>query len=103
MEALLRTIFEAFPDKSKIIFKGKCSDCGNDVLIDIIPTSEGFGLLGGGFVECSAEKYAAKCHSCYKVNSKMLERYTANPNILPIFDKKGLLNSILSLKSRMVI
>ena len=34
-----------FPEKSKIIFKGDCSDCGNEVIIDILPTSGGFGLL----------------------------------------------------------
>lgn len=96
MEELLRTIFEAFPEKSTIIFKGKCSDCGDVVVIDIIPTLEGFGLLGGAFVECSADKYVAKCPDCYKVNPKMVEPYKANPNVLPIFDKKYLLSSILS-------
>jgi hypothetical protein len=102
MQALLRTIFEAFPEKSRIIFKGKCSDCGTDVIIEIIPTSEGFGLLGGAFVEWSEKKYAAKCPGCYKINSKMIERYTANPKVLSIFDKKCLLSSILSLNGRMV-
>ena len=96
MEELLRTIFDAFPEKSTIIFKGKCSDCGGVVIIDIIATLEGFGLLGGAFVECSTDKYVAKCPDCYKFNSKMVEPYKANPNILPIFDKKDLLSSILS-------
>jgi hypothetical protein len=96
MEELFRTIFEAFPEKSTIIFKGKCSDCGGIVIIDIIPTLEGFGLLGGAFVECSADKYIAKCPDCYKVNPKKVEPYEANPNVLPIFDKKYLLSSILS-------
>jgi Ni,Fe-hydrogenase III small subunit len=97
MEEFLRTIFEAFPEKSTIIFKGKCSDCGGVVIIDIVPTSEGFGLLGGAFVECSTDKYVAKCPDCYKVNSKMVVPYKANPNILPIFDKKDLLSSMLSI------
>jgi len=97
MEKLLRTIFEAFPEKSTIIFKGKCSDCGVAVTIDIIPTSEGFGLLGGAFVECSTDKCAAKCPDCFKVSAKMIERYSAKPNILPLFDKKDLLTSILSI------
>jgi hypothetical protein len=96
MEELLRTIFEAFPEKSTIIFKGKRSDCGGVVIIDIIPTSAGFGLLGGVFVECSADKSVAKCPDCYKVNPKMVEPFKANPNVLPIFDKKYLLSSILS-------
>jgi hypothetical protein len=96
MEQLLRTIFEAFPEKSTLVFKGKCSDCGDAVTIDIIPTSEGFGLLGGAFFECSTDKYAAKCADCFKVNPKMIELYNAKPNVLPIFDKKDLLSSILS-------
>lgn len=97
MEELLRTIFEAFPEKSTIIFKGNCSDCGGIVIIDIVPTSEGFGLLGGAFIECSTDKYFAKCPDCYKVNSKMVESNKANPNVLPLFDKKDLLSSILSI------
>ncbi|MGA8178485.1 MAG: hypothetical protein WB792_00395 [Desulfobacterales bacterium] len=97
MEELLRTIFEAFPEKSTITFKGKCSDCGVAVTIDIIPTSEGFGLLGGAFVEYSTDKYAAKCPDCFKVSSKMIELYAAKPNMLPLFYKKDLLSSILSI------
>jgi Ni,Fe-hydrogenase III small subunit len=96
MKELLRTIFEAFPEKSTIIFKGNCSDCGSVVIINIVPTSEGFEFLGGAFVEYSTDKYVAKCPDCYKVNSKMVEPYKANPNILQILDKKDLLSSILS-------
>ena len=96
MEELFRTIFEAFPGTSTITFKGKCSDCGVAVIIDIIPTLEGFGLLGGAFVKCSTDKYAAKCPDCFKANPKMIELYNAKPNILPLFDKKDLLSSILS-------
>jgi len=97
MEELFRTIFEAFPAKSTIIFKGECSDCENAVIIDIIPTLKGFGLLGGVIVEYSTNKYVAKCPDCYKVNSKMVEQYKANPNILSVFNKKDLLSSILSI------
>lgn len=97
MEELLRTIFDAFPEKSTITFKGRCSDCGDAVIIDVVPTLEGFGLLGGAFVECPMEKYVAKCPECYKVNYKMVEPYKVNQNVLPIFDKKDLLSSILSI------
>jgi hypothetical protein len=96
MEKLLRTIFETFPEKSKITLKATCSDCGDAIIIDVFPTSAGFGLIGGAFVECSDGKYAAKCPDCYKVNSKMVECYNANPDVLPIFGKKDLLSSILS-------
>jgi hypothetical protein len=103
MEELFRTIFEVFPEKSTIIFKGKCFDCGDAVIIDIIPTLEGFGLLGGAFVELLTGKYVAKCPDCYEVNSKMVEPYKTSPNVLPIFDKKDLLGSILSTHKRMRI
>ena len=96
MEKLLRTIFETFPGTSTITFKGKCCDCEVVVTIEIIPTSEGFGLLGGAFLECSTDQYAAKCPDCFKANPKMIELYNAKPNILPLFDKKDLLSSILS-------
>ncbi|MFZ0482106.1 MAG: hypothetical protein WAL93_01845 [Desulfobacterales bacterium] len=98
MEELLRTIFDAFPEKSTITFKGRCSDCGDTVSIDIVPTLEGIGLLGGAFVEYLMEKYVAKCPECYKVNSKMVEPYKVNHNVLPIFNKKDMLSSILSIR-----
>lgn len=96
MEKLFRTIFEAFPEKSKITLKAKCSDCGISIIIDVIPTSTGFGLLGGAFVQCSSNRYAAKCPDCFKINSKMVEYYPVNPDVLPIFGKKDLLSSVLS-------
>ena len=103
MEKLFRTIFEAFPKKSKITLTAQCSDCGDPISIDVIPTSSGFGLLGGGFVEFSSGKYAAKCPDCYKVNSKMVEYYIANPDVLPILGKKDLLSSVLSAQEWMRI
>ncbi|MEJ2657899.1 MAG: hypothetical protein P8012_12005 [Desulfobacterales bacterium] len=96
MEEIFRAIFDAFPEKSRITFQGKCSDCKDAVTIHVIPTSQGFGLSGGGFVEYSMGKYAVKCSDCYKVNSKMVEYYISNPNILPIFGKKDLLSNMLS-------
>lgn len=96
MEKLFSAIFEAFPEKSKITLTMKCSDCGDSIVIDVIPTSKGFGLLGGAFVECLTDRYAAKCPDCYKVNSKMIEYYHANSEMLPIFGIKDLLSSVLS-------
>jgi hypothetical protein len=96
MEEIFRAIFEAFPKKSVITFKGKCSDCKNATTIRIMPTSKGFVLLGGGFVKYSPEKYAVKCTDCYGVNSKMLEYYIPNHNILQTFGKKDLLSNMLS-------
>jgi hypothetical protein len=94
MEELIRSIFEAFPEKSGLTLNGKCSDCDAAISIDIIPTSEGFGLLGGAFVECDIEKYVFKCPECYKVNAKIVELYDTKANHLTIFDKKKILSLI---------
>jgi hypothetical protein len=100
MEELLRSIFEAFPDKSTLTFNGKCSDCKRAVSIHIVPVSQGFGLLGGAFVECSADKYVVKCPDCYKVNSKIIEPYQVNPKSSAIIDKKNILGLVLQTNKR---
>jgi hypothetical protein len=43
----LKNIFSDIPEKQTITFKGRCSDCGCDVVIEITPTSSGYGLQGG--------------------------------------------------------
>lgn len=58
MKDLLRKIFEANPDKSTIIINGKCSDCGCAMVVEIVPTSGGYGLRGGILAKCSPEKYS---------------------------------------------
>jgi len=68
MIEMLRKMFESNPEKSIIILKGKCSDCGRDIIINITPTSGGFGLQGGALLECSSDEYLAKCPNCYKIN-----------------------------------
>lgn len=68
MIEMLRKLFESNPEKSIIVLKGKCSDCGRDIIINITPTSEGFGLQGGALLECSSDEYLAKCPNCYKIN-----------------------------------
>ena len=47
MIKILRKIFEANPGKSTIVLKDKCSDCGCETIIEITPTSAGYGLQGG--------------------------------------------------------
>jgi hypothetical protein len=96
MEDLFRTIFEAFPEKASIFFTGECSDCGQAVTIEIIPTSGGFGLSGGALVEYSRENYAPKCADCYKANGKMVGQYKVLSKDSLMLDKKDLLNIILA-------
>ena len=61
-------MFEATPERSTIVLKEKCSACGCEVLIEITPTSGGYGLQGGALSKCSTDKYSAKCAACYKAN-----------------------------------
>jgi len=69
---ILKKIFEANPEKSIIVLNDKCSDCGCDVIIEITPTSGGFGLMGGALFKGSLpDEYFVKCPACCKVNSKI--------------------------------
>ena len=75
MIEVLRKMFEANPEKSIIVLKGKCSECGCDVNINITSTSGGFGLQGGALLDCSCDGYIAKCTNCYKLNPIIEDRY----------------------------
>ena len=68
MIEILRKIFEANPEKSIIELKDKFSDCGCKAIIEITPTSGGYGLQGGGLFKSSSDEYLVKCPDCYKVN-----------------------------------
>ena len=71
MIEILRKMFEANSDKSIIVLKDKCSDCGCKTIIEIIPTSVGFGLQGGALFKCSPDEYLVKCPDCCQVNPKI--------------------------------
>ena len=68
MIEILRKIFEANPEKSTIVLKGKCSDCGCEVIVNITSMAGGFGLQGGVLFKSSPDEYLVKCPDCYKVN-----------------------------------
>ena len=57
----LKNIFSDIPEKQTITFEGRCSDCGCDVIIEITPTSCGYGLQGGSLYEHSLGIYLTKC------------------------------------------
>lgn len=71
MIEILRKMFEANPEKSTIVLKGKCSDCGREATVDITPTSGGFGLQGGALFKCSADGYLVKCPDCCQVKPRI--------------------------------
>ena len=68
---ILRKMFEDNPEKSTIVLKEKCSDCGCDTIIEITPTSSGFGLMGGFLFKSPNDKYTAKCPACYEKHFKV--------------------------------
>ena len=67
MIEILKKMFEANPEKSTIVLKDKCSYCEREIIIEITPTSGGFGLQGGMLCECSADEYFIECDTCLKV------------------------------------
>jgi hypothetical protein len=67
----LRRMFETNPEKSTVVLKGKCSDCRCETIIEITPTSKGFGLQNGALFKCSPDEYLMKCSDCYQVNPKI--------------------------------
>jgi hypothetical protein len=72
----LKKLFSKRPQKSTITFKGKCSDCGCDVTINIATTSGGFGLLGGFLFEHEPDWYCTKCPDCYEANPILSTHYS---------------------------
>ena len=73
MIEILRKMFEANPEKSTIVLKDKCSDCGRETTIEITPTSGGFGLQGGILSKCPPDGYLVKCPACCEANPKIHE------------------------------
>jgi len=63
-------MFESYPEKSVILLKNKCSSCGREVTINIVPTSGGYGLQGGALFKHLSDRYSAKCTNCLSNKSK---------------------------------
>ncbi|MBW2573667.1 MAG: hypothetical protein JRE61_15415 [Deltaproteobacteria bacterium] len=70
MVEILKKIFESNPENSTILLNDTCSDCKRKVVIEITPTSGGFGLQGGALYKNTLESYSAKCPDCFKVTPK---------------------------------
>jgi hypothetical protein len=71
----LRELFDANPEKSTIKFIGQCSDCGCKTIIEITPSSGGFGIEGGALFECSPDGFFVKCSDCYKAHPEIDDNY----------------------------
>jgi hypothetical protein len=71
MLEILRKKFESNPEKSTIVFKEKCSDCGHESTIDVTRTSSGFGVRGGNLFKSYNDKYIVMCAACIETNPKI--------------------------------
>ena len=71
MIKILRKMFDVNPEKSTIVLNGKCSDCGCETIIEVTPTSVGFGMMGGVLFKSSNDKYITKCPACYEKHFKI--------------------------------
>jgi len=68
MVEILKELFNGNPEKSKIVLNERCLDCKSEVIIQITPTEEGFGLQGGALFKSPSGGYYAKCPNCYNLN-----------------------------------
>jgi hypothetical protein len=68
MVEILKELFNGNPEKSKILLNDRCRDCKSEVIIQITPTEQGFGLQGGALFKSSSGGYYSKCPVCYKIN-----------------------------------
>ena len=68
MVEILKEWFNRNPEKSKIVLNDRCWDCKSEIIIQITPTEQGFGLQGGALFKNPSGGYYAKCPVCYMVN-----------------------------------
>ena len=68
MIEILGKMFESNLEKSTNVLNGKCSDCGSKTIIEVTPTSGGFGLQGGVLSKCSHDAYLTKCPECFNAD-----------------------------------
>ena len=76
----LKKLFKDCPERSTLTFKGKCSVCGIDVVVEVIPASGGFGLLGGALFEYDPDVYFAMCPNCFKTHPKIKDNFKPKYN-----------------------
>lgn len=101
MIEILKKMFEADPEKSTINLIDKCSDCGCELIIEITPTSGGFGLQGGALIKCSPDDYITKCPACYEANLTTADVNKSGKKLLKILlvedeiTSRKMLNSFL--------
>jgi hypothetical protein len=71
LQKRLKKLFKDNPEKSTIVLKEKCSDCGGLTIIEITDTSKGYGLQGGALFTSSNDEFIARCLNCYEKHFKI--------------------------------
>ncbi len=63
---ILRKMFLDSPDKSQMTLNGECQNCKKAMAVDIVPTSRGFGVMGGVLTELTPDRrYRLLCPKCH--------------------------------------
>jgi hypothetical protein len=76
---ILREMFSNSPDKSQIKLNGDCDRCKRKMTIDIVPTSGGYGILGGVLIELTPDHcYRLMCPVCHTECNKKSEQQIVN-------------------------
>ena len=84
MIEILKKMFEENPKKTTIVLQGKCSACSCRTIIEITPTSGGFGLHGGALLKSSPDKHLIKCPDCYHENPKIADNQKEENKLIKI-------------------
>lgn len=102
MIEILKKMFQADPNKTTLVLKDICSDCGSETIIEVTPTSGGFGLEGGTLLKCSSDEYIAQCSACLDSNPKTDDHQNREEKFIKILvvedelSSRRILNSFLS-------
>jgi hypothetical protein len=81
MIEILKRMFEANPEKSTITINDKCSNCGCETILEITPTSGGFGIQGGVLYKSSNDNFIVTCPACIGATPKIHDNSRLKSNI----------------------
>lgn len=62
----LHDLFEKQPGCDRIVFEGRCHDCGRQTRVEAALEAEGFEIHGGAVYEPEPERFFYKCAECHR-------------------------------------
>ena len=60
----LTELFEAHPGETTLNIQGKCIACERNLIVEICPTTDGFGFKGGMLLDKDQQDYVISCENC---------------------------------------